>query len=443
MPPRTLSLFAALVLLTSCAGPARVSTSTATPVPTAPPAAGSTPVPAVPTPAPQPTVVRTATPVPNATSPQMAPPAAPTPTVAPPPTPAATPTAVPPTPTPVPAQTSTPTAEPAAPTAAPVPTPTRSAAAMPRGRVDPLLVVDVYEAALVSPGTTLLPVQVDSPRIVEVNALGEVLWEYRIPNALRAFTNPGFDAELLSNDHILFVLPGNGVYEVDRSGTIVWSYRTTKISHDADRLPNGNTIFVFGNNDTRDDPQVVEVDPGGKVVWSWYAKDHFDRAPYRDVSSEGWTHTNSVQRLANGNTQICLRNFQLVAEVDPRGAVVRTMGEGSLDGPHDPVLLAGGNLLVATQNTLAVNRGKPQAAIEIDGTTGAIVWGYPIAFASWPVRDANRLANGNTLITGSTTIVEVTPQRIVVWQLRLNRTIQPGPESAGLGFYKADRIAGR
>ncbi len=333
-----------------------------------------------------------------------------------------------------------PTAQPSTPTPTPTAAATSPAASMLRGRVDPLLVVEVNDAASVSPGTTLLPVQVENPRIVEVNTLGEVVWEYLIPGALKRYTNPGFDVELLPNNNVLYVLPGNGVYEIERSGRVVWSYLTTKISHDADRLPNGNTILVFGNSDTKADAQVVEVDPRGQRVWTWYARDHFDKPPYSDISDEGWTHTNAVQRFSNGNTQISLRNFRIVVEVDPQGAVVKTLGEGILDGAHDPTRLSNGNLLAASQNMLPENRGKPQRAVELDGATGAVVWEFPMPFASWPVRDANRLSNGNTLITGSTAIVEVTPQKNVVWRLRLNKTIQPGVQSAGLGFYKAERI---
>lgn len=317
---------------------------------------------------------------------------------------------------------------------------------MPRGRVDPGLVVDIYEAAEVSPGTTLLSFNLDlqHPSIIEVNARGEIVWEYPIPQAVASYTNPGFDAELLPNHNILFVLPRNGVYEVNRSGTIVWSYLTTKVSHDADRLPNGNTLFAFGANDTKNDPQVVEVDATGKVVWSWYARDQFDRPPYGNVSDDGWTHTNAVQRLPNGNTQISLRNFQVVVEVNPQGAVVRTIGQGILDDPHDPVRLANGNLLVATQNHLPANQGKPQRAIEIDSATGEVVWQFPMPFDTWPVRDANRLPNGNTLITGSTAIVEVTPQGRMVWRLRITRTFPPGQagrkEATMVGFFKAERI---
>ena len=269
---------------------------------------------------------------------------------------------------------------------------------------------------------------------MEVNRIGEIIWEYKVPENLKQYTNPGFDVELLSNNNILFVLPGYGVYEIDRSGNIVWSYLTKKISHDADRLPNGNTIFVFGADDQKDDAQVTEVNPEGEIVWEWYARDHFDKPPYNDIYDGGWTHTNAVTRLPNGNTFISLRNFELVAEVDPQGAVVKTHGEGVFIGVHDPEILPSGNILATPR--------PPRPIVEIDSKTGKIVWQFTwLEPDQWSVRDANRLSNGNTLITGSTKIVEVTAEGEIVWQLTLKGITYVGPEQAGgLGFYKADRI---
>ena len=62
--------------------------------------------------------------------------------------------------------------------------------------------------------------------------------------------------------------------------------------------------------------------PVGEIVWSWYAKDEYDVAPYADIDDEGWTHANAVTRLSNGNTLVSLRNFNLTVEVDPDGDVV-------------------------------------------------------------------------------------------------------------------------
>jgi hypothetical protein len=305
-----------------------------------------------------------------------------------------------------------------------------------RGTVDPDIVVDVYQSDKAWAGTTLL---VDNhshvtSRIIEINMLGEIIWQYMIPADLKNFTNPGFDAEVLANNNILFVLPGKGVYEIDRSGKTVWSYLTAKISHDADRLSNGNTIYVFGNNDQKSDAQVTEVNPAGQTVWQWYARDYFDVAPYSTVSSEGWTHTNAITRLDNGNTLISLRNFNFVVEVDPSGAVVAKYGEDVFVTQHDPVLLPNGDLLVANQD-------HPHQALELNLATGEVVWkSLPADVTNIPVRDADRLPNGNILVTGSTRIYEVTPDNVIVWELILDGISLSGPDAASYGFYKSQRL---
>ena len=173
------------------------------------------------------------------------------------------------------------------------------------------------------------------------------------------------------------------------------------------------------------------------MVWAWYAKDYFNKPPYNDIYIQGWTHTNTVIRMLNGNTLISPRNFHFLVEVDPQGSVVRTIGEGILSYPHDPEVLPIGNILIANQRI-------PHHAVEIDPKSGAALWrSPPFPPETWPVRDANRLRNGNTLITGTSAIAEVTPEGKVVWRLKLkNATFRPGdPAAAGLGFYKAERIS--
>jgi uncharacterized protein (UPF0248 family) len=307
------------------------------------------------------------------------------------------------------------------------------------GMADPDIVVDIYKPEKAFKGTTLLPDHHDPrrTRVIEVNMKGEIIWEYLLPRELRRYTNPGFDAELLPNNNILILLPFYGLYEINRKGDIVWSHLDTKISHDADRLPNGNTIYVFGGEDEIDDAQVKEVNPQGEIVWKWFAKDHFYTTPYKDIYHQGWTHTNAVTRLKNGNTLISLRNFNLIAEVDPKGKVVNIIGKGFLQHQHDPEVLPNGNILVA-------NHDFPQEVLEIDPESDSILWRYVLRDRrrTWPVRDADRLPNGNTLITGSAVIIEVTPEGEVVWRLRLrNVTFRSPREAAGLGFYKAQRIA--
>jgi hypothetical protein len=308
---------------------------------------------------------------------------------------------------------------------------------MPKGTKDPDIVVDVYNSEMTWAGTTLLR-DSHNPgkhRIIEVNMLGEIVWQYMVPQNLGG----AGDVELLPNNNILFTANG-GVYEIDRSGKVVWQYLTSKIDHDADRLPNGNTIFVFGMSDQKSDAQVTEVNPKGEIVWQWYARDYFDRPPYNSIYEEGsWTHANAVTRMPNGNTFISLRNFSMVVEVDPKGAVVRTIGEGVLVEVHDPEILPNGDILGALPVVT-----NPAHAIEIDPKSGSVVWQFrwPRELLPQGTRDTNRLPNGNTLVVGGTKMVEVTSSGEIVWQLGLKGiSFSSDNEAKSSGFYKADRIS--
>lgn len=312
-----------------------------------------------------------------------------------------------------------------------------TAASMPRGTEDPNIQVDLYDPDKACDGTTIFADAHDAerPRIVEVNMLGEVVWEYLVPPELAEYSNPGFDVEVLPDDNVLFVLPRNGIYEIDRGGNVVWSHSDGQVTHDADRLPSGNTLYVFGGGDRADDAQVKEVSPEGELVWSWYAGDHFNRSPYADINDQGWTHTNAVTRMDDGNTLISLRNLDLMVEVDPGGAVVRTIGEGVVFSPHDPEVLSSGNILLISQEPL-----PPNNALEIEPDTGAVVWQF--GGEQWrPIlaRDADRLPNGNTLLTGTSEIIEVTAGGEIVWRLKLEGEGLDGPGSHTVGLYKAER----
>jgi hypothetical protein len=105
---------------------------------------------------------------------------------------------------------------------------------------------------------------------------------------------------LLANGNILLGLPKRGIFEIDRSGEVVWSHLDEKISHDVDRLPNGNTLYNFGGGDTVHDAQAKEVSPEEEIAWEWSAKEHFNTEPYLNIdvgtaNPDGWTHSNAVK----------------------------------------------------------------------------------------------------------------------------------------------------
>lgn len=303
--------------------------------------------------------------------------------------------------------------------------------------------VTIHDSTKAFAGTTLFTTDYDNtnPMVIKVNMIGEIVWQYNLPDEVNQFVKPGFDAEQLDNGNILIVLPGYGLYEVDQNGTLIWSHQDPKISHDADRLPSGNTLYVYGDNDTKGDDIAKEVDSQGNLVWSWSAKAAYNVYPYNDIYFQGWTHANAVIRRSNGNTLISLRNFDLTVEVNPAGTMVWSFDWSQFGTdvyPHEPEITSSGTILVALQND------SPYIAVEINKTTGQTVWTYARDNIR-TTRDADRLPNGNTLLVAVDTsipgqeslIFEVTPVGEVVWEFRLKGYSvgdQPGY------FYKAQRI---
>lgn len=305
---------------------------------------------------------------------------------------------------------------------------------LPDGTVDPNLEVDIYDAERAYKGLTIFPDNHDEerPRVAEVNMKGELVWEYVLPEDMKDYTNPGFDVDPLANGNILLVLPGLGIFEIDREKNLVWSHLDPKCSHDADRLENGNTLYGFGNNDLPGDAQVKEVDTAGNLVWQWKAADHFP--DLTDIYDGGFTHTNAVSRMTNGNTLISPRNFNFLVEVDPQGQVVRTIGEDLLRKQHDPEVQPDGSILLA-------DHGRPQSAMLVDPQDSELIWQkIDNDHDNWPLRDANRLPNGNILITGTTNIYEVTQAGEIVWRLNLKGVTLTKENVRDRGFFKAERI---
>jgi hypothetical protein len=306
--------------------------------------------------------------------------------------------------------------------------------------------VDIYDSSKTYNGTTLFTDNHDpsNMKVVEVDMQGEVVWEFTIPQNLLRGTVVGFDAELIGNGNILIVISRTGLFEIDRDCNTVWQHLDPDCSHDADRLSNGNTLYVFGNEDSLNDACVKEVDRQHNLVWSWFAKDHLDTTNHAGIYRNGWTHTNAVTRMDNNNTLISVRNFNRTIEVNPQGNIVWEIdwedlyqtGHPFKSDPHDPEIHSDNTLLCCLQ------WDTPCQAVQIDRTTNQDVWEY--ARANFRTcRDADRLPNGNRLLVGvmsdidESVIFEVTPNKEIVWQLRLYQT--PVGMTPGY-FYKAQRI---
>ncbi len=107
-----------------------------------------------------------------------------------------------------------------------------------------------------------------------------------------------------------------------------------------------------------------------------------------------------------------------MAVVNPRDKRVEWALSGLWQAQHEPVLLPNGRLLVFDNLGVA----GASRVLEFDPLTQKVEWQYagtPDApFASWKLGAAQRLPNGNTLITESTAgrAFEVTREGRIVWE---------------------------
>ena len=311
--------------------------------------------------------------------------------------------------------------------------------------VHPAFAAD-YEVTHLDPkrifkGTTLFADMSDPewPRVIEVDFNGNIVWKYS-PSESGAT----LDAAKLKNGNILITIKDSGIYEVARDGKVVWEHEDPGASHDADRLPNGNTLYNLGWSEKGEDV-VREIDPNGKIVWSWNGLVDYDREPFSEIDREGWMHVNSVSRLGNGNTLVSIRNFNTIAEVGPNGRVVRDWtfagglhhpdgirSRGKIKGVrnHEPELLPNGNMLVALR--------KPNRFIEFNPETQEVIWSWEHPDGRGHLRtnrEANRLPNGNTLGSAGDKFVEIAPDGTLVWQM-----LAPSGSKNHRKFHKAIRI---
>jgi hypothetical protein len=322
-------------------------------------------------------------------------------------------------------------------------------------------------------GTTLVAAQSwnDEGQLVEVGPNGTVRWSYSVDNArffgihpLRAGEEAPSITPKTDGNVVLFtvaeVLPAaeceeryideeqafrggrdaaqhcvqNRVLLMDRSEKeIVWEYNWFDEIvhyhevHDAEVTDDGEVAIIdMGNN------RAFTVNADGEITWEWQAEPHIGEGTAffeehvppggADEFANGgefddWTHMNDIDELPNGNFQLSIRNYDMIIEVAPdTGEIVDSIGEPGMDSlmsrQHNPQPLPkhGSTIVADSEN---------DRVIQVDNSAEEIEWAYsgprgdPL---QWP-RDADRLPNGNTLITDSRNnrILEINASGEVVW----------------------------
>lgn len=121
---------------------------------------------------------------------------------------------------------------------------------------------------------------------------------------------------------------------------------------------------------------------------------------------------------------LSFRNISTIIKIDRQtGAIVWKLGAPTVAGQHAPTPLPNGNMLIFDNGPHRLDNSLPfSRVIEVNPATKEIVWKYEEAivsnFFSPRISNAQRLPNGNTLITDGWfgRLFEVTLQGDVVWE---------------------------
>jgi len=249
--------------------------------------------------------------------------------------------------------------------------------------------------------------------------------------------------------------------KVDRNSDVVWQYEG-HAHHDLDVRPDGSILVLVRSTATRShlnggepvlDDNIVILDSMGRELDSISLLEAFEQAEVDWFASHPLPdavdifHTNSVESVTRGGRDqvlISIRSIDTVALLDLEARVIVWAVTGSWHKQHEAQFV-GGNLLLF--DNLGPDRGPHGAwrsrVLEIDAASGDVVWSYSApGFFSHGAGAQQRLTNGNTLITESDSgrIIEVTPEKRVVWEYVNPETIEEAGREAILAIMRAERL---
>ncbi|WP_341268353.1 MULTISPECIES: aryl-sulfate sulfotransferase [Gordonia] len=285
---------------------------------------------------------------------------------------------------------------------------------------------------------------------------GDVRWEWG-PQAPSGAARQNHDWEQLPSGNWLVlvtvprVVPGlghktvgdQGLYEVDPTGAVVWQWLA------------GDHLDQFGFSDAGRAAIAATVDRDPDDPWGY-----LEMNSAKTLGPNRWHDADPDGPFHPDNVLVSFRKANVVALIDKRtGDVVWRLGPyfdavpgaqhqrinthalprplDQISGQHNPHLIAdglpgAGNILIFDNQGGA---GYPAASLgiyagsrvlEVDPTTREIIWQYTAEDSGRPtweffssfVSNAQRLPNGNTLITEGMRgrLFQVTPAGAIVWE---------------------------
>jgi hypothetical protein len=202
-----------------------------------------------------------------------------------------------------------------------------------------------------------------------------------------------------------------------RTGVVINEFDVPQDTHDIDFL--GQSQYAIA--DKQNDRVYVYNSTTDSIIWKFDFHKHFPESA--GGKPNDWTHLNDID-VANNGTEFVVspRNFDRVMAINrSTKKIMWTLGKEDahtiLYEQHNPVVLRQDPL------TVLVADSENNRIVEYQFKDGKwrLTWGFRGGLY-WP-RDADRLPNGNTLIsdTHNDRVLEVTPDHHIVWQYHIER----------------------
>jgi len=330
--------------------------------------------------------------------------------------------------------------------------------------------------------TNIMPARSGPANAVMYDQNGIPVWYYIHGTA--ADGRGDVSTDLIGNTVLVGPTSGEPARDVDLSGKVIWTgpaqNNTRLMTHFAGKTTAGNYLLnievdkSITNGSTKIDDQLLqEITPSNSVVWMWKLFDHIPPSGSREELCHGNALT--INETANLFYYNC--RFVGLFKVDRASGNIlwrmggsydtTSLGQGDItfDPPasrfsdaHDPEIHDDGTILLFDNGGYSgsfsgggANYHSRVLEYQVDETkkTAKAIWEFPGTFAvdAWYKNtwyspywgDADRLANGNILITAptksasaSTRIFEVTRAGKVVWEIIL---------PVNNGSFRAQRLA--
>ena len=246
---------------------------------------------------------------------------------------------------------------------------------------------------------------------------------------------------------------GNGLWELDWDGNIVWRYDNPGVHHDFHRLENGVTVTlewvpttkdveesVLGGGHQPEQPMppnmmgddIIWIDVEGNVMGRinlWRVLRPEDAVICPLENRWEWTHVNSIEQIPDGGLLFSARNTSTIGIVDPPqpgedgpGTLRWRFGPPEISHQHHATWQADGRVLVYDNGMHRLQDLCHSRILLVDPQTDAfevVYQGKPREqFFSAHISGVSRLANGNYLVTEGAAgrLFEVDSKGSVVWE---------------------------